>query len=93
MTTPVERKSKQRGQRYKPARPARKAQQPEVIAATPPTRFSILPDLWVGLFVLVLGGVALWQAGSIPVSPIYAQVGPGRCPMGWRPGCCCSAAG
>jgi putative tricarboxylic transport membrane protein len=79
VTPPAERKSRQRGQRYKPAR---KAQQSEVIAVAPPSRFSLLPDLWVGLFVLALGGVALWQAGSIPVSPIYAQVGPRAVPYG-----------
>jgi putative tricarboxylic transport membrane protein len=34
------------------------------------------PDLAVGVFVLLLGGLAFWQAGAIPTSPIYAQVGP-----------------
>ena len=34
----------------------------------------------VGLFVLALGGLALWQAMVIPVSPIYAQVGPRAVP-------------
>jgi putative tricarboxylic transport membrane protein len=33
-------------------------------------------DLGAGLFVLALGGVAVWQTLAIPVSPIYAQVGP-----------------
>jgi putative tricarboxylic transport membrane protein len=33
-------------------------------------------DLAVGLFVLALAGLALWQATAIPASPIYAQVGP-----------------
>jgi putative tricarboxylic transport membrane protein len=31
--------------------------------------------------VLVLGGVIYWQAASIPVSPIYAQVGPTIFPL------------
>jgi putative tricarboxylic transport membrane protein len=34
------------------------------------------PDLGAGLFVVVLGLLALWQASVIPVSPLYAQVGP-----------------
>jgi putative tricarboxylic transport membrane protein len=51
-----------------------------VIAVTVPSRYSLLPDLWVGLFVLALGATALWQAGAIPVSPIYAQVGPRAVP-------------
>lgn len=34
------------------------------------------PDLLVALFVLGLGLVGFWQAGAIPVSPLYAQVGP-----------------
>jgi putative tricarboxylic transport membrane protein len=33
-------------------------------------------DLGAGLFVLGLGLVAVWQTLVIPVSPIYAQVGP-----------------
>ncbi|HYZ32387.1 MAG TPA: tripartite tricarboxylate transporter TctB family protein [Crenalkalicoccus sp.] len=37
-------------------------------------------DLAVGLFVLGLGAVALWQAWAIPASPIYAQVGPRAVP-------------
>ncbi|MBV1796894.1 tripartite tricarboxylate transporter TctB family protein [Siccirubricoccus sp. G192] len=41
---------------------------------------SLWPDLMVGLFVLALGGLALWQAMVIPVSPIYAQVGPRAVP-------------
>ncbi|MDI3309444.1 MAG: tripartite tricarboxylate transporter TctB family protein [Acetobacteraceae bacterium] len=41
---------------------------------------SRLPDLLAGLFVLGLGGLALWQAMVIPVSPIYAQVGPKAVP-------------
>ncbi len=34
------------------------------------------PDALVGLFVTGLGALALWQAASIPASPLYAQVGP-----------------
>lgn len=34
------------------------------------------PDLAAALFVLALGGVAVWQTFAIPASPIYAQVGP-----------------
>jgi len=41
---------------------------------------SLWPDLLAGLFVLFLGGLALWQAMVIPVSPIYAQVGPKAVP-------------
>lgn len=41
---------------------------------------SLWPDLLVGLFVLFLGGLTLWQAMVIPVSPIYAQVGPKAVP-------------
>jgi len=43
-------------------------------------RASVWPDLGVGLFVLLLGALALWQAMVIPVSPIYAQVGPKAVP-------------
>ena len=39
-----------------------------------------LPDLLVGLFVLAFGLVGFWQAGAIPVSPLYAQVGPKAVP-------------
>ena len=39
------------------------------------------PDLAAGLFVVVLGGLALWQASVIPTSPIYAQVGPKAVPF------------
>lgn len=38
------------------------------------------PDLAVGIFVLLLGGLASWQAAVIPVSPLYAQVGPKAVP-------------
>ncbi|MXP62368.1 tripartite tricarboxylate transporter TctB family protein [Roseomonas sp. M0104] len=34
------------------------------------------PDLAVGLFVVLLGLLCLWQAAAIPVTPLYAQVGP-----------------
>jgi putative tricarboxylic transport membrane protein len=33
-------------------------------------------DLGAALFVLGLGGVTVWQTLAIPVSPLYAQVGP-----------------
>ncbi|WP_137181269.1 tripartite tricarboxylate transporter TctB family protein [Roseomonas sp. AR75] len=33
-------------------------------------------DLGAGLFVVALGGLAVWQALAIPTSPLYAQVGP-----------------
>jgi putative tricarboxylic transport membrane protein len=46
-----------------------------------PTSSSRLPDLWVGVFVLLLGGLAVWQAATIPTSPIYAQVGPKAVPF------------
>jgi len=39
-------------------------------------------DLLAGVFVLLLGGVALWAASVIPTSPIYAQVGPKAVPYG-----------
>lgn len=41
-----------------------------------------LPDLLAGLFVFGLGLVGLWQAAAIPVSPLYAQVGPKLVPYG-----------
>lgn len=44
------------------------------------TRRAALPDLLVGIFVLLLGGLAIWQAAAIPASPIYAQVGPKAVP-------------
>jgi putative tricarboxylic transport membrane protein len=33
-------------------------------------------DLGAGLFVLGLGGLAVWQTLVVPASPLYAQVGP-----------------
>ena len=39
-----------------------------------------LPDLLAGLSVLALGLVGFWQAAAIPVSPLYAQVGPKAVP-------------
>ncbi len=39
------------------------------------------PDLGAALFVLALGGVAVWQTLAIPTSPIYAQVGPKAVPF------------
>ncbi|WP_421996213.1 tripartite tricarboxylate transporter TctB family protein [Roseococcus sp.] len=35
-----------------------------------------LPDLLAGLAVLGFGLIGFWQAWAIPVSPLYAQVGP-----------------
>lgn len=42
---------------------------------------SLWPDLWVGVFVLLLGALALWQAMAIPVTPLYGQVGPKAVPF------------
>lgn len=42
---------------------------------------SLRPDLPVGAFVLLLGGLVLWQALVIPVSPLYGQVGPKAVPL------------
>jgi putative tricarboxylic transport membrane protein len=39
-------------------------------------------DLGCGLFIMGLGGLALWQAAAIPASPIYSQVGPKLVPYG-----------
>jgi putative tricarboxylic transport membrane protein len=39
------------------------------------------PDLAAALFVVALGGLALWQATAVPTSPIYAQVGPKAVPF------------
>ena len=39
-----------------------------------------VPDLLAGLFVLGFGLVGIWQATAIPVSPLYAQVGPKAVP-------------
>ena len=36
----------------------------------------VLADLGCGLFVVGLAALAFWQAAVIPVTPIYAQVGP-----------------
>jgi putative tricarboxylic transport membrane protein len=41
-----------------------------------PARPAAGPDLFVALFVLALGLLCLWQAFAIPVTPLYAQVGP-----------------
>lgn len=38
------------------------------------------PDLCVGLAVLGFGLIGFWQAAVIPVSPLYAQVGPKAIP-------------
>jgi putative tricarboxylic transport membrane protein len=37
-------------------------------------------DIAAAVFVLLLGLLAFWQAGAIPTSPIYAQVGPKAVP-------------
>jgi len=37
-------------------------------------------DLGAALFVLALGLLTAWQAGVIPVSPLYGQVGPKAVP-------------
>lgn len=38
------------------------------------------PDLMVGLFVVLIGAVCLWQAAVIPASPLYGQMGPKAVP-------------
>lgn len=38
------------------------------------------PDLFAGLAVLGFGLIGFWQAWAIPVSPLYAQVGPKAIP-------------
>lgn len=38
------------------------------------------PDLLVGVFVILIGIVCLWQAAVIPVSPLHGQVGPKAVP-------------
>lgn len=40
------------------------------------------PDVCAGLFVFLLGALCFWQAGAIPASPLYAQVGPKAVPYG-----------
>jgi putative tricarboxylic transport membrane protein len=40
------------------------------------------PDLFAGLAVLGFGLIGFWQAWAIPVSPLYAQVGPKVIPYG-----------
>jgi putative tricarboxylic transport membrane protein len=42
---------------------------------------SLWPDISVGVFVLLLGALALWQALVIPVTPLYGQVGPKAVPF------------
>lgn len=44
------------------------------------TRRIPLPDLLAGIFVLAMGLLGIWQASAIPVSPLYAQVGPKAVP-------------
>jgi len=34
------------------------------------------PEALIGLGLLLFSGLALWQTGEIPVSPLYAKVGP-----------------
>jgi len=34
------------------------------------------PEALIGLGLLAYAGVALWQVGQIPVSPLYSKVGP-----------------
>ena len=41
---------------------------------------SLWPDVLVGIFVLLLGALALWQAMIIPMTPLYGQVGPKAVP-------------
>ena len=38
------------------------------------------PDMLAALFVVALGLLGLWQASVIPVTPLYAQVGPKAVP-------------
>jgi len=38
-------------------------------------------DLLAALFVLALGGMALWQGATIPVTPLFGQVGPTAAPF------------
>lgn len=35
-----------------------------------------MPEFLIGLGLLVIAGAALWQTLSIPVTPMYAKVGP-----------------
>ncbi len=58
-------------------------------------RTSRFPDLCAGLFVVGLGVMTLWQAGAIPASPLYAQVGPKAVPYavaGCAPACSLSGS-
>jgi len=36
----------------------------------------LVPEIWVGLAVLLFAGIVLQQSAAIPVSPLYARVGP-----------------
>ncbi len=36
----------------------------------------LVPEVWVGVAVLVFAGIILQQSLAIPVSPLYARVGP-----------------
>lgn len=39
-----------------------------------------LPEMGIGLGLLLFSGVVLWQTWAIPQSPLYAQVGPALFP-------------
>ena len=41
----------------------------------PPRSFA-LPEFLIGLGLLLCASVALWEAATIPVSPMYSKVGP-----------------
>ena len=43
---------------------------------TRPNRTLALPEAAIGVGLLAFAAVVLWQIWAIPVSPIYAQVGP-----------------
>lgn len=45
-----------------------------------PVGSSLWSDLAAALFLLGLGGVAVWQGASIPVTPLFGQVGPTAVP-------------
>jgi len=47
---------------------------------SPMTQARAWPDLLVGLFVVLIGAVCLWQASVIPASPLYGQMGPKAVP-------------
>jgi len=56
---------------------------PLPLGAAPPVfllrgnmNLKITADTWVGLAVLVFAGIVYYEAAQIPVSPLYARVGP-----------------